>query len=666
MTSAEAATPAPNAPTACGAPGRDPTPAELSHFLPQGGTVDQVDVAILGSPEYYDLNGGTDTTFVRALYRDLLTRQPDPAGVAAASTVLGGPWQQDQGAHARAQLAGAILGSSEYRSLAVHRLDLMLIGRPPTAAEVQAATTTTTASAERRGLEVDQDLVAGIVSSPEFLALAGGTDSGFAALLYHDLLGRSPTDAEVQSLAGYKDLDAATRQRTVVGIVNSPEYRTAAINQTFHALLRGGCFGAGQPHPQCHVATRQPTQAELAAALSQGQTDEQVRAAIMGSQEYLASAGGTDEGFARALYRDLLGRQPTPADLSSTRANLGAGGGKRDQVVAAILGSPEYRTIQVHDADSQFLGRSPSAAESTQGVATLAGGATTEELIAGILGSPEYFADAGASNEGFARALYRDVLERVSDAAPAAPVAQLDAGSTPTQVAGTILGSDEYRTKAVMLDDYLLLSPKPGTAGAACGTAPSRGLGFLDTVGKLPGGWIGPGILLLAFLLAGALAIRRVKVRFYWDRLGNRPGGAAAVAAASAAAVTGAAGGGAAAAASIRKGSVRGSVRIVDDMTGAPIDGVTVRFVPVAGGEVLTGTTDAAGRMQVMFNPKEYKTTQWEPHKAPGLDAPSQDVVVPPAAAAGDLTTNRLNVFLPDGTPIRARMTITWHPPEAQ
>ena len=54
-----------------------PTETSLTNFLNNGGTAQQVALALLNSPEYANDNGNTALGFVTGLYRDLLHRSPD-------------------------------------------------------------------------------------------------------------------------------------------------------------------------------------------------------------------------------------------------------------------------------------------------------------------------------------------------------------------------------------------------------------------------------------------------------------------------------------------------------------------------------------------------------------------------------------------------------------
>jgi hypothetical protein len=66
--------------------GRKPDPAGFAYWVngvrSAAFTVEDATALILGSAEYYERAGGTDTTFIEALYDDVLDRSPDPGGLA--------------------------------------------------------------------------------------------------------------------------------------------------------------------------------------------------------------------------------------------------------------------------------------------------------------------------------------------------------------------------------------------------------------------------------------------------------------------------------------------------------------------------------------------------------------------------------------------------------
>src|SRR5262249_15711658 len=71
---------------------RDADPTGLSSWLSllgAGGTLEQVQAGIIGSPEYFQNRGGNTTLgYLNALYQDVLSRAIDPTGQAVFSGAL--------------------------------------------------------------------------------------------------------------------------------------------------------------------------------------------------------------------------------------------------------------------------------------------------------------------------------------------------------------------------------------------------------------------------------------------------------------------------------------------------------------------------------------------------------------------------------------------------
>jgi Domain of unknown function (DUF4214) len=125
--------------------------------------------------------------------------------------------------------------------------------------------------------------------------------------------------------------------------------------------------------------------------LQGGATDEDVMAAILGSPEYLSTrGGGTNAGFVSAMYQDLLGRAPTAGEQAQWDTAFGAGA-TRAQVALQVLHSTEFRTRLIQSWFQAYLGRAPTQVELNFYLGQLAGGATDEQIQAAILGSQEFF-----------------------------------------------------------------------------------------------------------------------------------------------------------------------------------------------------------------------------------------------------------------------------------
>jgi uncharacterized protein (TIGR03118 family) len=83
--------------------------ANFTNFLAGGGTVEQVGTIIAGSPEYFQVRGGSSNNgFLQALYQDALNRGIDPSGQMIFGNAL-------MNGATRAQVAAAIFSSTEFR-----------------------------------------------------------------------------------------------------------------------------------------------------------------------------------------------------------------------------------------------------------------------------------------------------------------------------------------------------------------------------------------------------------------------------------------------------------------------------------------------------------------------------------------------------------------------
>jgi hypothetical protein len=204
----------------------------------------------------------------------------------------------------------------------------------------------------------------------------------FVGQAYLDLLGRTPSPAELSTLSTFL-AKGGTRAQVARAVLDSDEYRARLAGSLYQAYLR-----------------RPATSSELAACvtlLKAGKTDEQLRAQVLGSSEYLATqGGGTVHGFLAALYLDVLGRPIDPAAEAFFTQQL-AKSATREQVALAVLASLEARQDLVRSLYQQFLHRSPSAAELQAAVGLLSNGGTDEDVIASLVGSAEYLQNVPAS-----------------------------------------------------------------------------------------------------------------------------------------------------------------------------------------------------------------------------------------------------------------------------
>jgi hypothetical protein len=143
---------------------RQPTPKGLAADLTaiqNGETIESLISGLVSSNEYFEnptLGNNNNTVWLNQVYNDLLKRNPDPA---ASQTFLTG---LNNGTLTRADVANALLSSTEYRTdLVVHDYQLYL-GRTPTSAEINPWVTELS-----QGIRDEQVLAALLASSEYFL-----------------------------------------------------------------------------------------------------------------------------------------------------------------------------------------------------------------------------------------------------------------------------------------------------------------------------------------------------------------------------------------------------------------------------------------------------------------------------------------------------------------
>jgi PKD repeat protein len=112
-------------------------------------------------------------------------------------------------------------------------------------------------------------------------------DKLFLGQLFESLLGRSPTDAESANWLGQLENNVLTRSQVALDLIASQEYQTDLVNVLYPAILHRTADTAGLN--------------AWVTFLSQGGTQEQVQADLLGSGEFFTNIGsGTDSGLAAA------------------------------------------------------------------------------------------------------------------------------------------------------------------------------------------------------------------------------------------------------------------------------------------------------------------------------------------------------------------------------
>jgi predicted outer membrane repeat protein len=166
-----------------------------------------------------------------------------------------------------------------------------------------------------------------------------------------------------------------------------------------------------------------------------------------------ASIATPNQVFAENLYDVLLNRTADSAGLAADTAFLSAGGTPL-ALVRILESSTEYLDDEVIDLYQRYLGRSPSPAETNAVAGLLKSGTTPEQVAASLVGSAEFYQDYGGDNDVFVQAAYHSVLGRSASTAEMSAWDQAMAnGLSRPAAAAILLSSQEYLTDLIQ-DDF--------------------------------------------------------------------------------------------------------------------------------------------------------------------------------------------------------------------
>jgi hypothetical protein len=378
--------------------GRSPLSSELNGWViaMQAGLTDEhVEAFFIGAPEYIANHGGGGAGWVRGLYHDLLGRTPSDSEVNTWVQAINGGVSTEA-------IAYEFAASMERESIRVGADYQTFLGRTPTQAEISGWVI-----AFANGL-TNEGLVAGFLGSPEYYnnpIKGNGDNRDWMIAAVHDDLNRTANPAEISAAeTALMPANAAAVAGMITGTV---EYYANFVTNAYETYLG-----------------RTPDQIDpndvnnWALAMQGGLSDEQLEAQFIGSAEYFATHGGTAAGFVRGLYHDLLGRQPSDAEVGSWVQALNSG----ESSVTIALGftaSAERESIRVLDDYFHYLGRSASPAEVGGWVNSMLHGLSNETVVADLLASPEYYNAAGKGGSAKAAWLsiaFLDVLDRAPQA----------------------------------------------------------------------------------------------------------------------------------------------------------------------------------------------------------------------------------------------------------
>jgi hypothetical protein len=165
-----------------------------------------------------------------------------------------------------------------------------------------------------------------------------------------------------------------SREKVALKLQQSNDYRVKVVQDLYQEIL-------GRPASPAETVRQ-------ARALARQESIEQLEAFLLGSLAYYRKAG-SPVAFLQALYRDAVGQEIAPLQLSTYLTQLERGV-SRAKVAARVLATGPAREKLVNDLYLQFLLRPATPNELAAALRLLRRG-HRDQLIASITGSDAYF-----------------------------------------------------------------------------------------------------------------------------------------------------------------------------------------------------------------------------------------------------------------------------------
>lgn len=212
--------------------------------------------------------------------------------------------------------------------------------------------------------------------------IVGTPDQNFVDQVYHDVLKRAASTPELTFWTGFLN-QGVSRLQIVLSIEVSVEHRLVQAQTVFKKIMERDIDGGNLIVDSAFLAA--------------GGTERQLEGLLAATPEFTARTGGTNSGFLKEAFHDILGRQASDLDVASWLPVM-AGSVSRLQVATLIASGQEEATYRVADPTvglyNVLLGRPADEAGQNALVTFLQGSGNLDLLVAGVAGSLEYYQHA--------------------------------------------------------------------------------------------------------------------------------------------------------------------------------------------------------------------------------------------------------------------------------
>ncbi|HYI61035.1 MAG TPA: DUF4214 domain-containing protein [Acidimicrobiales bacterium] len=170
----------------------------------------------------------------------------------------------------------------------------------------------------------------------------------FVKAVYQDFADRAPTQAELDFIVAGLSTGGAGRAGVVQGRAQAPEYVETVVERLYVDTLGRPGDPAGTAYWVQQIRSGRRTVAQAATFF------------YASDEYYRGLGGGTDRTWVADLYRKLLGREGSAADLDYWTARTASRG--RSSVASSFYQSTESRRTRVHRLYQDLLGRRADSA----------------------------------------------------------------------------------------------------------------------------------------------------------------------------------------------------------------------------------------------------------------------------------------------------------------